>query len=152
MTSFLPLIPLAYFGLQLSVIDFKTHRLPNRLVGQFAGFEIIALSVASWYDSDYVRFALAFGAAVATLAAYFLLYLFSRGSLGLGDVKFAFPLGLCVGWCAPELWLAAIFGTFVIAGLIATLGMLTKRMNRNSRLALGPYMFFSTLLTCLVGM
>lgn len=146
MTSFLPLIPLAYFGLQLSVIDFKTHRLPNRLVGKFAVFEIIALSVASWYDSDYVRFALAFGAAVATSAAYFLLYLFSRGSLGLGDVKFAFPLGLCVGWFAATYWLTSILFAFTFAGIVSLIGIASRRMNLNSKLAFGPYMFAGTLI------
>jgi hypothetical protein len=29
------MIPLAYFGARLSIIDFKSHRLPNHLVGWF---------------------------------------------------------------------------------------------------------------------
>jgi leader peptidase (prepilin peptidase)/N-methyltransferase len=64
----------------------------------------------------------------------------------MGDVKFAFPLGLCVGWYVAELWLVAIFVSFLLAGLVAVIGVLTKRMTRKSRLAFGPFMFVSTLL------
>jgi len=144
--SFLPLIPLAGFGARLSIIDFKSHRLPNNLVGWFAATEILILGGTSWITSDPSRLMTALGIAVVTMLFYLLLYLISRGSLGMGDVKFAFPLGLCVGWYVAELWLVAIFVSFLLAGLVAVIGVLTKRMTRKSRLAFGPFMFVSTLL------
>ena len=146
MISFLPLIPLAGFGARLSIIDFKSHRLPNNLVGWFAATEILILGGTSWITSDPSRLMTALGIAVVTMLFYLLLYLISRGSLGMGDVKFAFPLGLCVGWYVAELWLVAIFVSFLLAGLVAVIGVLTKRMTRKSRLAFGPFMFVSTLL------
>ena len=148
MISFLPLIPLAYFGIRLSIIDFKTHRLPNHLVGWFTAIEILIIGVTSWFTSDWTRLAAALGTAVITMFAYLLLYLASRGSLGMGDVKFAFPLGLCVGWYSANQWLLAIFVSFLIAGLVAVIGLVAKRMTRKSRLAFGPYMFFGTFLVC----
>ena len=148
MISFLPLIPLAYFGIRLSIIDFKTHRLPNHLVGWFAAIEILIMGVTSWFTSDWTRLAAALGTAVITMFAYLLLYLASRGSLGMGDVKFAFPLGLCVGWYSANQWLLAIFVSFLIAGVVAVIGLVAKRMTRKSRLAFGPYMFFGTFLVC----
>ena len=148
MISFLPLIPLAYFGIPLSIIDFKTHRLPNHLVGCFTAIEILIMGVTSWFTSDWTRLAAALGTAVITMFAYLLLYLASRGSLGMGDVKFAFPLGLCVGWYSANQWLLAIFVSFLIAGVVAVIGLVAKRMTRKSRLAFGPYMFFGTFLVC----
>ena len=148
MISFLPLIPLAYFGIRLSIIDFKTHRLPNHLVGWFAAIEILIMGVTSWFTSDWTRLAAALGTAVITMFAYLLLYLASRGSLGMGDVKFAFPLGLCVGWYSANQWLLAIFVSFLIAGVVAVIGLVAKRMTRKSRLAFGPYMFLGTFLVC----
>ena len=148
MISFLPLIPLAYFGIPLSIIDFKTHRLPNHLVGWFTAIEILIMGVTSWFTSDWTRLAAALGTAVITMFAYLLLYLASRGSLGMGDVKFAFPLGLCVGWYSANQWLLAIFVSFLIAGVVAVIGLVAKRMTRKSRLAFGPYMFFGTFLVC----
>ena len=148
MISFLPMIPLAYFGAQLSIIDFKSHRLPNKLVGWFTATEILIMAVISWMASDFDRFGTALGIAGVTTIVYLLLYLVSRGSLGMGDVKFAFPLGLCVGWYSANQWLVAIFVSFLIAGLVAVIGLVTKRMTRKSRLAFGPYMFLGTFLVC----
>ena len=152
MLSFLPLVPLATFGIWLSWIDLKTHRLPNRIVGWFSASQLLVIVIASQRETSSNRLFAALMISGLNTLIYVILFAISRGSLGMGDVKFAFPLGLCVGWYATELWLAAVLGTFVIAGLIATLGMLTKRMNRNSKLALGPYMFVSTLIICMLGM
>ena len=66
----------------------------------------------------------------------------------MGDVKFAFPLGLCIGWYSADLWLLAIFVSFLLAGLVAFIGLATKRMTRKSRLAFGPYMFLGTSIVC----
>ena len=148
MISFLPMIPLAYFGARLSSIDLKSHRLPNRLVGWFTATQILIMGITSWITSDLARLTTALGIAVATMFVYLLLYLVSRGSLGMGDVKFAFPLGLCVGWYSADHWLVAIFVSFLLAGLVAVIGLATKRMTRKSRLAFGPYMFLGTLIVC----
>jgi leader peptidase (prepilin peptidase)/N-methyltransferase len=150
MISLLPVIPLAYFGIRLSIIDFKTHRLPNHLVGWFTAIEILIIGVTSWFTSDWTRLAAALGTALITIFAYLLFYLASRGSLGMGDVKFAFPLGLCVGWYSANQWLLAIFVSFLIAGVVAVIGLVAKRMTRKSRLAFGPYMFLGTFLVCVL--
>ena len=142
------MIPLAYFGARLSSIDLKSHRLPNRLVGWFTATQILIMGITSWITSDLARLTTALGIAVATMFVYLLLYLVSRGSLGMGDVKFAFPLGLCIGWYSADLWLLAIFVSFLLAGLVAVIGLATKRMTRKSRLAFGPYMFLGTSMAC----
>ena len=142
------MIPLAYFGARLSIIDFKSHRLPNKLVGWFTATEILIMGITGWMASDFARLLTALGIAAATMISYVLLYLLSRGSLGMGDVKFAFPLGLCVGWYSANQWLVAIFVSFLIAGLVAVIGLVTKRITRKSRLAFGPYMFLGTFLVC----
>ena len=142
------MIPLAYFGIRLSIIDVKTHRLPNHLVGWFVAVEILIMGITGWMASDFARLLTALGLAATTMISYVLLYLLSRGSLGMGDVKFAFPLGLCVGWYAPGNWLLAIFISFLIAGVVAVIGLVTKQMTRKSRLAFGPYMFLGAFLVC----
>ncbi len=138
------------FGARLSAIDLKEHRLPNQLVAWFTATQIATLIALSLDEINDLKLPVL--VAIGTSAIYLILFVLSRGSLGMGDVKFAFPLGLTVGWYAPELWLIAIFGTFLSAGVVALVGIITKRMNRQSKLALGPYMFLSTLLACVVGM
>ena len=150
-TSFIPLFPLAYFGLQLSLIDIKSHRLPNLLVGEFLVLEILLMGAISLTTSDVARMADAVGVAVAMFSTYLVLYLVSRGSLGMGDVKFAFPLGLSIGWYSTDYWFASILITFLLAGLVAVIGLASKRIDRKSRLAFGPYMFICTVLVCCLG-
>ena len=142
------MITLAYFGARLSIVDLKSHRLPNQLVGWFTATQILIMGITGWMASDFARLLPALGVAAATMISYVLLYLVSSGSLGMGDVKFAFPLGLCVGWYSADYWLVAIFVSFLIAGLVAVIGLVTKRMTRKSRLAFGPYMFLGTFLVC----
>lgn len=144
------MIPLAYFGIRLSIIDFKLHRLPNKLVGRFALTEVFLLVGLSFVESELSRLATAIGVAIATMSIYVLLYFISRGALGMGDVKFAFPLGLCVGWYSPEQALIALYISFLAAGFVALIGILSKRITRRSRLAFGPYMFLGTLLCILI--
>ncbi len=150
MRNLIPLVVFIGFGTRLSVIDLKVHRLPNQLVAWFTATQIATLIALSLDDINYLKLPVL--VAVGTSAIYLILFALSRGSLGMGDVKFAFPLGLTVGWYAPDLWLMAIFGTFLSAGVVALVGIIAKRMNRQSKLALGPYLFLSTLLTCVAGM
>ena len=150
MRNLIPLVVFNGFGTRLSAIDIRVHRLPNQLVAWFTAIQIATLIALSLDDINDLKLPVL--VAIGTSAIYLILFVLSRGSLGMGDVKFAFPLGLTVGWYAPELWLIAIFGTFLSAGVVALVGIIAKRMNRQSKLALGPYMFLSTLLTCVVGM
>lgn len=148
MISLFPLIPFAYFGVRLSIVDFKCHRLPNQIVAWFTATQILIMGITSWIASDLSRLRTALGIATVTMFVYLLLYLISRGSLGMGDVKFAFPLGLCVGWYSADHWLVAIFISFLLAGIAVIIGLATKRMDKRSRIAFGPYMFLGTLIVC----
>lgn len=151
MFSLFPLAPVIYFGIRLSIIDLQTHRLPNRLVALFTACEVAILGVLSWVAADLGRMINALGVATATLGIYLVLFLLSRGAFGMGDVKFAFPLGLCIGWFAPKFWLTSILVTFLLAGLVAVIGILFKKINRNTAIAFGPFMFAGTLLSLLLN-
>ena len=146
MRNLLPLMVFIGFGTYLSAIDLRVHRLPNSVVGWFTvvqGSVLILLSIDNFKQLVEVLIV-----ASATTASYLILFVLSRGSFGMGDVKFAFPIGLTVGWYSADYWLAAIFASFFLAGLVAVIGLVTKRITRKSRLAFGPYMFLGTLTIC----
>ena len=146
MRNLLPLLVLAGFGSVLSATDLKTHRLPNRLVGFFTVTQLLTLLLLNLSIEKPVTHSLL--VAGATTGTYLILFVLSRGSLGMGDVKFAFPLGLSVGWFCPDLWLVAIFISFGCAGMVAALGLAMKRITPRSQIAFGPYMFFGSLSIC----
>jgi leader peptidase (prepilin peptidase)/N-methyltransferase len=143
MRNLIPLLVLVGFGARLSAIDLKVHRLPNQLVAWFTAIQLAALIALSL--DDFNEFKTPLLVAIGTTAIYLILFVLSRGSLGMGDVKFAFPLGLTVGWYAPEFWLVAIFSSFLCAGVVALIGIAAKRITRNSPIAFGPYMFLGSL-------
>jgi leader peptidase (prepilin peptidase)/N-methyltransferase len=151
MLEFLPLVILLLFGLWLSIIDIRSHRLPNQIVGAMALLLISVQAVIALTQSQLDRLVTALITALATTLVYLLLYIVSRGSMGMGDVKFAFPLGLAIGWYNPEQWLSAIFLTFCMAGLVAITGIALKRTSWKSMLALGPYMFAASGFVCLIN-
>jgi leader peptidase (prepilin peptidase)/N-methyltransferase len=146
MRNLLPLLVLAGFGIRLSAIDLKVHRLPNSLVAWFAGTQVVTLIGLSLGDLE--PFKISMLVATGSTAIYLVLFVLSQGSLGMGDVKFAFPLGLTVGWFAPDLWLMAIFTSFLLAGVVAVIGLAAKRIERTSHIAFGPYMFLGSLFIC----
>lgn len=146
MRNLLPLLVLVGFGIRLSAIDLKVHRLPNYLVAWFTAIQVVTLIALNLGDLKQLKVSLL--VAVGTNAVYLILFVLSRGALGMGDVKFAFPLGLTVGWFAPDSWLTAILVSFVLAGVIAAIGLATKRIERTSHIAFGPYMFLGSFFVC----
>lgn len=151
MLEILPLAVFILFGLWLSIIDIRLHRLPNQIVGAMALLLIGVQAVIALTQSQPDRLIAALATALATTLVYVVLYMFSRGSMGMGDVKFAFPLGLVIGWHNPEQWLSAIFLTFCLAGIVALTGIALKRTSWKSALALGPYMFIASGFVCLIS-
>ncbi len=145
MPDFLPLLILIALGGKLAVVDYQTHRLPNRLVAWLTVTQVAAL-IYLWQPE---KLQAALLTALATTVTYGLLFLISRGSLGMGDVKFSFPLGLTVGWYAPSDWLLTILLTFVLAGLVSITEIVLKRKTLKSRFAFGPYMCLTSILVIL---
>lgn len=151
MLELLPLLILLFFGLWLSIIDIRSHRLPNQVVAAMTLISFFVQALLALSQSQLDRLIAALTTALATTLVYLLLYLCSRGSMGMGDVKFAFPLGLAIGWYALEQWLPAIFLTFLLAGLVALIGVALKRTSWKSQLALGPYMYAASGFVCLIS-
>jgi len=146
MRNLLPLLVLTGFGLWLSAIDLKVHRLPNCLVAWFTVTQVVTLIGLSLGDLEPLKISML--VATGSTAIYLVLFVLSRGSLGMGGVKFAFPLGLSVGWFAPDLWLMAIFTSFLLAGFVSVIGLAAKKIERTSHIAFGPYVFLGSLFIC----
>jgi leader peptidase (prepilin peptidase)/N-methyltransferase len=151
-----PLVSAVYllaliWGLVLTHLDLRVHRLPDRLVlpaYPVAAAALVACSVVTGRWSALLEAAACAGAAVG---AFGLLALYSPGAggLGLGDVKLAGVLALLLGWLD---WRAAAVGLgagFVLGGLIAAVLLVTRRADRRSHLAFGPAMVAGAYVTCL---
>jgi leader peptidase (prepilin peptidase)/N-methyltransferase len=122
----IPAIYIAAVAPELTRVDLREHRLPNRMVlpGLVAGVIAAALG---WSLVPLVA-ALAYAGLLGILAI--------AGGIGMGDVKLAALLGLASPTLAVAV--AAPLAAFVLGGVAASIVL--ARGGRKSRIAFGPYL------------
>lgn len=135
MALFLALVVLV--SAWLAVIDFREHRLPNRIVGPLAVAVVLAVLLVGLAEDDLGRAGRALGLGL-TISA-FLLLANIIGGLGMGDVKYGFPMAATVGWFGWDALSITIVVT-TLAGAVVAGAMLLAGRGRSHRLSYGPYM------------
>ncbi|MBE1575458.1 prepilin peptidase [Amycolatopsis roodepoortensis] len=138
---------LAMIGVPAAAVDVVEHRVPDRLTAPLAAGMVITLVTAALIADSAQSLTMAFvGAAVwgGVLLASFLL----TGDPGPGDVKLAPSLGMMLGWLGWKWLLTGIVGSYLLAALVAGVGLLTKRWSlRDGRMPLAPPMLAATVLS-----
>jgi leader peptidase (prepilin peptidase)/N-methyltransferase len=82
------------------------------------------------------------------LALFTLIFLASRGGMGMGDIKMAALIGLVIGF--PHL-IVALLLAIIAGGLVATLLLVSKRKGRKQSLPFGPFLSFGALIALSYG-
>lgn len=127
----------AAFLLTVMVIDFEHRRVLNVMVAPAA---VAALALSLLPQTPSVESALLGGA--VGLGLFVVVYLLSRGHLGMGDVKLAGVIGLMLGY--PVVVNALVVG--ILLGAAAALVLLaTRRATRKSTMAYAPYLALGAL-------
>src|SRR4051794_31287003 len=88
-----------------ALVDWRAHRVPNRLVIVTLAPVLAALVLAEKPDDALVRVSVG---AVAMALPLLLVHLVSPAAMGFGDIKLAVALGGAVGLVAPDLALPAL--------------------------------------------
>jgi leader peptidase (prepilin peptidase)/N-methyltransferase len=134
---------LAILGVQLARIDISLHLLPNPLVlSLLLGglFCLLAAIVGGSQWTDVLR-AVAGGAILFVI--YLILAVISPSGMGMGDVKFAAPIGLYLGYLG---WSQLLYGGllgFSLNGIVTVLVLRKNRAVRTSEVPHGPSMFLA---------
>ena len=127
----------------LSVIDWREHRLPNRIVGPLAAGVAAWIVVLGLATNDFGRSLSALGWGFTGFAVFFVLHLVA--GLGMGDVKYAWPVCATLGWFGWDSLRVALFGVVIAGGIVGLIVSLQGK-GRNHRVAYGPCMALG--LTC----
>ena len=135
----------------LTFIDLRTHRLPREVTYVVMGIGAVLLSVAAIVDDQPRRIYMATLGAVISVSVMSVLYLFSRGGLGDGDVRMSPLLGMYLGWLNPGLALVGLLYGFILAALVSAMLMICGRANRRTAIAFGPFLALGTLAGILHG-
>lgn len=121
---------------RLSSIDFRVHRLPNRIVGRLALCVTFGIVVAGGLEGDVGRAAIALLAGCGCCIGLFLIAI--TGSLGVGDAKYGYCVAAVLGWFGWPAAQVALVVTSLASGLVAATLLAIGTGHR--RMAYGPYM------------
>jgi len=135
-------------GMWLTLIDIDTHLLPRRIVYRTTALVMPLLIVCAFFDDA--------GSVLGMFVGGFALWMvmrvlevLARGGLGGGDVALAGLLGMYLGWISYEALVIGLVTAFMVGGVFALLLLITRRANRATRFAFGPFLIVGALVAVL---
>jgi leader peptidase (prepilin peptidase) / N-methyltransferase len=137
--------------LALSLIDFDTFLLPNKIVYPLTVALVVLLGLAAVLDDsgdDFVR-ALLGGAAAFTF--FGIVHLISPRGMGFGDVKLSFSLGVALGWISWGSVFLGLFLGFFLGAVVGIALIATRIKSRRDHVPFGPFLAAGTVIAILFG-
>lgn len=135
----------------LSVIDLRLFLLPNRIVFPLAGAAVVLVGLGALLEGEVAAYGRGLLAGVVAFAVFALLHVVSPRSMGFGDVKLAFVLGLYLGYLG---WGELVLGLFLgfLYGAVVGVGLIvTGLRSRKDHVPFGPFLAAGTITAILVG-
>jgi leader peptidase (prepilin peptidase) / N-methyltransferase len=142
---------LAATAVPLIAIDWKTKKLPTKLLRSTGLILAVLLTVAAVVNSDVYPLVRALVGMLGLLAFYGLIYFLLPGHLGGGDLRLGGILGLPLGWTG---WTTIPAGTLLTwtAAAMAVIALRTLGpLQAGRKIPLGPFLVAGTLAAVLVG-
>ena len=137
--------------LALSLIDFDTFLLPDRIVYPLSATLVVLFGLAAILDdagSDLVRALLG---GLAAFAFFLTVHLIAPRGMGFGDVKLSFSLGRARGWLSWGSVFVGLFLGFLLGAVIGVLLIATGLRTRRDHVPFGPFLAAGTMLAILFG-
>jgi leader peptidase (prepilin peptidase)/N-methyltransferase len=135
----------------LAVIDLETYLLPNRIVYPLTLASLALFGLGTIADGDLGAYGRGLAAALVSLAIFFVLNLISPRSLGMGDVKLSFTLGLALGVLGWGEVVVGFFLSFLYGAVIGLVLIAVRLRNRKQHVPFGPFLVAGTVTAILVG-
>ena len=135
-------------GMWLSLIDVDTHLLPRRIVYRTVAVAMLLLVLSAFFDDTGTVIGMFVGA-MGMWCILRVLEVLSRGDLGGGDVGLGGLLGLYLGWVSYEAILVGLVASFFVGGVWALVLVISRKANRHTHFAFGPFLIVGTLIAVL---
>ena len=137
--------------IEQSLIDFNTHRLTRSVTMRAAFLGGPLLSIAAIANNQPGKIGVMALSFIATLLTVMTLSLASRRGIGAGDVRLAAVLAMFLGYLGVAYVFQGLALGFIIGGFVALLLLISRKANRNTRIAFGPYICIGTMVVVLFG-
>ncbi|MET0894820.1 MAG: A24 family peptidase [Acidimicrobiia bacterium] len=135
----------------LSVIDLEHFLLPNRIVYPLTGAVLALLGIAALADDNAESLTRGLLGGLVAFACFFVLHMVSPRSMGFGDVKLSFVLGLSLGYLGWGEVFVGLFLGFLYGAVIGIILIVVRARDRKQALPFGPFMAAGALTAILVG-
>lgn len=144
------LTPFAFASFPLIREDFRSKRLPNKIIYPTTLATLAVIAVYAIDQESIAIFTQPVGRAGIAFLVAITLYFIARGGFGAGDVKLFFLAGLALGIFTPaHIFAAAIFVCLGVALYALTL-LITKQVHTRSAVAFGPFIILGSWLAILL--
>jgi leader peptidase (prepilin peptidase) / N-methyltransferase len=135
----------------LALIDFEHLLLPRSVVySSLIGVGVWLIASAAHYG-QWHRLLIAALCAVTWFVCFFMLNFSSPRSLGFGDVRLSFVLGLALGWLGVGVVFIGFFLSNLIGAVVGLILIATKKTTRDQPIPYGVYLAIGTTLAILGG-
>ncbi|MCL2016331.1 MAG: A24 family peptidase [Defluviitaleaceae bacterium] len=136
------------FLLWLAVTDFKHFKVPNKILLAWLLCRAVLMLASTAVTANFAVLVNSALGAIAMGIFFLITYYLSRRTLGGGDVKLSFVLGLSLG--INMIFSAVLYGLIICA--VFSLGaLLLKKLNRKDPVPLVPFLFAGTALMYLMN-
>ena len=142
---------LAAVGVTLSLVDLRSHRLPNALTLPSYPIAAALLGVAAVAGSGSGSPVRALLGGAGSYLLLLTLRLATPSAVGFGDVKLVGVLGMYGGWLGWSAWTLSLLTASLCAGGVGVVLLASSRAGLRSRVAMGPYLVAGALTAALVG-
>ena len=127
-----------------SMIDAYTHRLVRQITHTLAVSGVLILGFYALQNS-FTKFLVAAGVcAISGVAISFLTNKFSKGGLGVGDVRLMAVLGWHLGFLSYSAAIWAMFAACCFASIFGLALVAARRGSLQHRIAFGPFLALGT--------
>jgi leader peptidase (prepilin peptidase)/N-methyltransferase len=135
----------------VSVIDLELQIIPNRIVYPTIALSLPLLALAAVAEGDIRRMATALAGALIAFSILLLVHLISPASMGFGDVRLAFILGLFLGWFDLSHVAIGLFVGFALGAVVGVGLMLFGGRSRKDSVSFGPFLAAGAVVAILAG-
>ena len=131
------------FLLWLGAIDAKSFLLPNKILLAWFGCRMVLMLAAFLQTGNFGILVDSVAGAVVIGLFFLITYYLSKRTLGGGDVKLSFVLGLSI---TISMIFPAVFIGLVFCAAFSLVGLATKKLTRKDIIPLGPFLFIGTVM------
>lgn len=124
----------------ISVIDLELQIIPNRIIYPTIALSLPLLAIAALAKGDPGRLVMALAGAGIGFGLLLVVHLVQPASMGFGDVRLSFLLGLFLGWLSFSHVALGLFLGFALGAVIGVGLMLFGGRNRKDSVSFGPFL------------